>query len=100
MKDDRTLTLYFIKGAVPTAEDISESEELSGRVVFRNSSVVTESDSIEECDFVAGNVPESYSDIPTQDDEEEAEDPEADDEGGSVKPALSKVTKQPWDRQK
>ena len=56
--------LYFIAGAVPTKVDLEKADALSTkdtRVLFRNASFVTESDSIEANDGVAGAVPKVYT---------------------------------------
>lgn len=56
--------LYFIAGAVPTKQDLERADELSTkdtRVLFRNASFVTPSDSIELNDGLAGAVPERYA---------------------------------------
>ena len=55
--------LYFIDGPVPTKADYAGAYALApGNVVYRNSQhVPAEPHALEQCDGVAGNVPEIYA---------------------------------------
>lgn len=55
--------LYFIRSAVPTKAEYDAASKLEGKVLFRNGSVVTEEDSLESCDAVAGTIPARYKGI-------------------------------------
>lgn len=55
--------LYFLSGSMATPEEQAEAD-LLGTKMFRNSSLVQDSDKPEECDAVAGKVPPSYSKFP------------------------------------
>ena len=53
--------LFFIDGPMPSEKDYEEAEKIGGaRVVFRNGLAVPADGALEECDGVAGNVPERY----------------------------------------
>lgn len=54
--------LFFIDGPVPTDAERLEAFDLQAQVAFRNAQHVTRVD--EECDGVAGAVPEAYADFP------------------------------------
>lgn len=59
----RTKVLYFISGVVPTAGQAVQIEELlqAGKDVFqRNAMVVSDTDSLEAFDELAGAVPKRY----------------------------------------
>jgi hypothetical protein len=56
----KEITLYFIKGTVPTPEQLAEGNAIGAR--FRNADLVEGAP--EACDFVAGNIPELYQDKP------------------------------------
>lgn len=49
--------LYFINGAIPTEKEREEAEKLGA--VFRNARFA-EHDFVEQCDEVAGAVPDAY----------------------------------------
>ncbi len=53
--------LFFILGALPTAEEVGEAEALGFNVVFRNALLVPAEGALEACDGVAGEVPERYA---------------------------------------
>ena len=55
--------LFFIAGMVPT-EDERKAATKIGNCVFRNSSNYEKTTSTEVCDFVAGLIPDLYSDFP------------------------------------
>lgn len=60
--------LYFCKTGLPTVEERQEAAHIKGQVVFRNASAIAdanESVSPEECDGVAGEVPEIYEGFPS-----------------------------------
>ena len=50
--------LYFINGPVPTDEERKEAEALDA--VFRNANAAGDNDFLENCDGVAGAVPDAY----------------------------------------
>lgn len=62
---EKVRILFFIAGMVPTEDEIKESNKL-GFCAYRNSSNYKNATSTEQCDFVAGLVPEIYSDFPTK----------------------------------
>ena len=51
--------LFFTVGPVPTDVERSEAAKIVGNVVFRNAKFAG-GDSIEQCDGVAGLVPDNY----------------------------------------
>lgn len=54
--------LYFIKGSVPTDTDRIEANKYdSANVIFRNGNAVNNDDRTEDCDGVAGAVPDVYA---------------------------------------
>lgn len=56
--------IFFTADMLPTDEEITQAEEIGAGVVFRNSKFVPENPNpgqIEECEGVAGMVPESYA---------------------------------------
>lgn len=57
--------LYFIKGVMPSAEAQEVAEEYGPNVAFRNANFVPSSGALEACDGVAGDVPDTYKDLPT-----------------------------------
>lgn len=57
--------LYFIKGVMPSAEAQEVAEEYGPNVAFRNANFVPSSGALEACDGVAGDVPETYKNLPT-----------------------------------
>lgn len=57
--------LYFIKGVMPSAEAQEVAEEFGPNVAFRNANFVPSSGALEACDGVAGDVPETYKNLPT-----------------------------------
>ena len=60
MKTNIARILYFINGCTPTEIDVENASQLAGNVVFRNALFVSDEDSLETCDGVAGNVPAIY----------------------------------------
>lgn len=54
--------LYFCKGMSPTKAEREEAQKL-GITKFRNASL-TDGDTVEECQAVAGSVPEAYKKLP------------------------------------
>lgn len=63
MKRNLFTVLFFISGPVPTEAQKAEADEMvSGKVKvsFRNALYVAEGDSLERCNFVAGDVPHQY----------------------------------------
>lgn len=64
MRNKLPKVLYFIAGIVPTEEQMREG--LAHHAQFRNAGLV-EGPNLEECDFVAGQVPELYAHIPRVD---------------------------------
>lgn len=60
MKVKLARILYFIDGCTPTEEDVEAASQIAGNVVFRNALFVSNNDSLETCDGVAGNVPAIY----------------------------------------
>lgn len=57
--------LFFIKGTLPSAEAMEVAEKYGPNVAFRNANFVPSSGAIEKCDGVAGEVPETYKELPT-----------------------------------
>ena len=54
--------LFFITGAVPSAEEFETAQALNADVKFRNALAVSnEPQSLEVCDGVAGDVPQIYA---------------------------------------
>lgn len=53
--------LFFIVGAMPTADDYEAAEAIGANVSFRNASAVPPDGALEECDGVAGAVPARYA---------------------------------------
>lgn len=53
--------LFFIAGTTPTAQQVSEANEFGPGVAFRNATLVPPDSPIEQCDGVAGEVPENYA---------------------------------------
>jgi len=54
--------IYFVSGHHPTSEQFEEAAEIRGHVVFRNAHKVPAGGALEECDGVAGDVPQVYAD--------------------------------------
>lgn len=52
--------LFFIENAMPTQADISAIAKLGGNAVFRNAFYCGEGHNTENCDGVAGAVPDAY----------------------------------------
>lgn len=52
--------LYFVDGNAPSPEDIQNAASIEGDVLYRNAQIFSEESLLEECDGVAGNVPEPY----------------------------------------
>lgn len=52
--------LYFVRGSVPSAEQLAEAEKLGPGVAFRNATMVRDTDPLEHADIVAGDVPDVY----------------------------------------
>lgn len=57
--------LFFLKGGIPTAEELAAASKIRGRVGYRNGSVVNDGEATEPCDGVAGTVPKAYKKLPT-----------------------------------
>ena len=51
--------LFFINGPVPTEAEREQAAQIVGNVVFRNAKFA-DGESCEQCDGVAGSVPENY----------------------------------------
>lgn len=62
------IILFFIATAVPTAEEQAEAMQYGPNVRFRNAEFGNHSGALEECDGVAGKVPEAYAKCPTAED--------------------------------
>lgn len=60
MKNKRVIVLYFLMGMVPTEEEMAEGRKLQAS--FRNARLVE--GPVEQCDFVAGAVPDAYAHLP------------------------------------
>ena len=55
--------LFFINGMAPTVHDRIEAEALGAQICYRNAHhVPTDPHALEECDGVAGEVPQIYAD--------------------------------------
>lgn len=67
MKQFVARILFFIAGPVPTAEEYEAAARINGNVSFRNASVIGPGDRTEECDGVAGTVPDVYKKFPSAD---------------------------------
>lgn len=53
--------LFFINGPIPSEKDLDEVEKIGGaQVVFRNAAHIPSEGALEQCDGVAGDVPERY----------------------------------------
>jgi hypothetical protein len=61
-KDPRIL--FFLAGAVPTADEMEEIWELGNNVAHRNGSIHSGGSAPEQCDGVAGCVPKEYRKFP------------------------------------
>lgn len=57
--------LFFIDGPSPAPEDLELAATLDAQVMFRNARYVLPDSAVEECDGVAGLVPEIYAGFPT-----------------------------------
>lgn len=53
--------LYFVRGAMPSAEDYVAARAIGPGVVFRNALKIVGGAPMENCDAVAGAVPEDYA---------------------------------------
>lgn len=60
MKKKSPRIIYFIKGAVPSADQIEEAEAIGDNVVFRNATLIPSTGALEYCFAVAGEVPARY----------------------------------------
>lgn len=60
--------LYFVDGPAPSNEDFEAAENMKAHVVFRNARAVSDAESLEQCDGVAGLVPEIYKSKPKAED--------------------------------
>lgn len=58
--------IYFVKGFAPKADDFEKASKMNAEVIFRNALIST--DSVEDCDGVAGEVPQAYKDKPSAED--------------------------------
>jgi hypothetical protein len=92
MKLKKTVILYFINGHVPSAEQLEEGQAVGAK--FRNANLVGPprfdkdgNPALEEhADYVMGDVPEAYEDVPRfgdKDEHEEIEDPTAGEQVGN-----------------
>lgn len=54
-------TLYFVTGVSPTEDQQLEIDAIAGLVCIRNAAKIEPEDSVEDFDFVAGDVPPSYA---------------------------------------
>lgn len=61
MQEKKVKILYFIEGDVPTPDELEEAKAL-GTSMFRNASLFDPTGCLEECDGVAGAVPDKYLD--------------------------------------
>ena len=57
--------LYFADGVSPTPEDFEAASKMQAQVVFRNARAVPPEGALEECDGVAGCIPDPYAELPT-----------------------------------
>lgn len=53
--------IFFLKGMEATVEEMREAIKYGTNVVFRNSTHINPAHNVEDCDGVAGAVPECYS---------------------------------------
>lgn len=60
----KVIILYFIEGMTPTKADMVNANKINGSVRFRNASLIDPTGSIEDCDGVAGFIPETYQHLP------------------------------------
>lgn len=89
--------LLFIDGPVPTeahrllADKLTTTKQI---VCFRNAQQVTDNDCVEQCSFVAGDVPKQYAKVPRADDDSMALFNQAEvapsGVGGKAEPVLTK----------
>ena len=56
--------LYFVNGVLPSKEAQKEAQKYGSNVGFRNVKMLNDRDAIEECDGVAGEVPNRYKHFP------------------------------------
>lgn len=56
--------IYFINDSCANAEELELANEINGRVCFRNARFILNTGCVEECDFVFGNIPDTYKHIP------------------------------------
>lgn len=60
---NKTKLIVFIADSVPSEDEIITADNC--KVCYRNSKFIdTTTNAIEDCDFVAGKIPENYSHIP------------------------------------
>lgn len=64
MKRNTPKILFFIDHSAPTKEEIAEATTYGPLCVFRNSEMIG-GEGLEQCDGVAGKVPEKYKHFPT-----------------------------------
>jgi hypothetical protein len=55
--------LYFIRGAVPTQDDLDEAQAIGPNVMMRNVGKIVPGAPLENCDAVAGFVPPDYAKV-------------------------------------
>lgn len=63
----KTKVIFFIAAHSPTEKEVAECESLERpkrHLVYRNAGYISQTDSLEKCDAVAGCVPASYSHLP------------------------------------
>ena len=53
--------LYFIKGTLPSDEAYDVADNFGTNVAFRNVDFIVETNALEDCDGVAGEVPAAYA---------------------------------------
>ncbi|UYE91990.1 hypothetical protein KJBENDCP_00020 [Klebsiella phage vB_KmiS-Kmi2C] len=57
--------LFFVDGPAPSNKDFEAAENMKAHVVFRNARAVSDAESLEQCDGVAGMIPEIYKNKPS-----------------------------------
>lgn len=90
MKIHIPIILFFTVGMVPTEEELEQG--LAARARFRNAAL--DDGKLEKCDFVMGEVPAQYEDVPRYGAAKEV-DPEAGEAVGAF--FLHQVARGKWD---
>lgn len=57
-------TLLFTESAAPSAIDVDLAHRIGAGVLYRNAQYVAATDRLEKCDYVAGAIPATYSEVP------------------------------------